>query len=340
MKLFAVAAAVLCATAAADEMVQGMAAEAGAGSSEQAYWLPPASGGMVGGPPQGGGGGGGGGGMGGPGGSPQMQATPSSPYTSAYSVQPQAFYNFIEERAAQQQQQPRAHHKEATLPTQFLEQGMGAEEGAGSSEQAYWLPPASGGMVGGPPQGGGGGGGGGGMGGPGGSPQMQATPSSPYTSAYSVQPQAFYNFIEERAAQQQQMQHQQLQAAMQQGYGQQVAPPQGPNQFYYIHNAHPETYMQNANRFSEKRSAYRSRQSRRHPSTSAYKKKRNAHKVVGHHSRFAHVATLVEKTHNNQHTHAKAHKDIKHFKKNLKKHAGATQRFKEMVHSAHNKAKR
>jgi hypothetical protein len=226
----------------------------------------------------------------------------------------------------------------ATAAADEMVQGMAAEAGAGSSEQAYWLPPASGGMVGGPPQGGGGGGGG--MGGPGGSPQMQATPSSPYTSAYSVQPQAFYNFIEERAAQQQQMQHQQLQAAMQQGYGQQVAPPQGPNQFYYIHNAHPETYMQDANRFSEKRSAYRSRQSRRHPSTSAYKKKRNAHKVVGHHSRFAHVATLVEKTHNNQHTHAKAHKDIKHFKKNLKKHAGATQRFKEMVHSAHNKAKR
>ena len=222
----------------------------------------------------------------------------------------------------------------ATAAADEMVQGMAAEAGAGSSEQAYWLPPASGGMVGGPPQGGGGGGGGGGMGGPGGSPQMQATPSSPYTSAYSVQPQAFYNFIEERAAQQQQMQHQQLQAAMQQGYGQQVAPPQGPNQFYYIHNAHPETYGQNANRFREKRSAYHKR---RHPSTSAYKKKRNAHKVVGHQARFAHVATLVKKK---THTHAKAHKDIKHFKKNLKKHEGATQRFKEMVHSAHNKAKR
>eukprot|EP00947_MAST-08B_sp_MAST-8B-sp1_P001025 g1025.t1 len=263
---------------------QGVGVSAGVGSSEQAYWLPPASGGMVGGPPQGGPGGGGGGG----GGAPMMQATPSSPYTSAYSVQPQAFYNLLESNEHEGQRMhgagrrvPRRRNSEA-VPSAFIEasaqQGVGVSEGVGSSEQAYWLPPASGGMVGGPPQGGPGGGGGG----PGGAPMMQATPSSPYTSAYSVQPQAFYNLLESYEHEGQRL----------------LAPPAGPHQFYYIHNAHPDQYaasMQNEMRFKRRQSAYHRNKAGytviHDESRSAYKMKRSG---KHHHHLAKHAKPAAE----------------------------------------------
>ena len=61
----------------------------------QAYWLPPASGGGV---------------------------SPSSPYTSGYSVQPQAFYG-QQQQAAQTAMQPSAGPAGAALsqPAKFLE---------------------------------------------------------------------------------------------------------------------------------------------------------------------------------------------------------------------------
>jgi hypothetical protein len=127
---------------------------------------------------------------------------------------------------------------------------------------------------------------------------MQATPSSPYTSAYSVQPQAFYNLLEEYAR-----------AGAHDGTVMSMQP-SGAHQFYYIHNAHPETYRpQDDLRFAQvhhhrrhHRSAYHSNHDGYttvhangetlrhhisgdtmrfkgvdHASQSAYRKKRNGH---------------------------------------------------------------
>ena len=207
------------------------------------------------------------------------------------------------------------------VPGAFIEasaqQGVGVSAGVGSSEQAYWLPPASGGMVGGPPQGGPGGGGGG----PGGAPMMQATPSSPYTSAYSVQPQAFYNLLESYEHEGQRL----------------LAPPAGPHQFYYIHNAHPDQYaasMQNEMRFKRRQSAYHRNKAGytviHDESRSAYKMKRSGK----HHHHLAKHAKPAAET---AEVRFKAEASLENVPKH--KHSSLSHKLKKAAEKLHHKHK-